>query len=61
MTRNHGEASIFWRLRVQTIETLHVHDIHLGETLMPYATLEPRKAALPSNGSTRQYQLIRKE
>ena len=31
----------------QTIETLHVHDIHLGETLMPYATLEPRKAALP--------------
>ena len=30
-----------------TIETLHVHDVHLGETLIPYATLESRKAALP--------------
>ena len=31
----------------QTIETLHVHDVHVGETLVPYATLEPRKAVLP--------------
>ena len=31
----------------QTIETIHVHDIHLGETVIPYTTLEPLKAALP--------------
>ena len=31
----------------QTIETAHVHDVHLGETLVPYATLEPLTAALP--------------
>ena len=32
----------------QTIETAHVFDVHLGETLVPYATLEPLKAVLPS-------------
>ena len=31
----------------QTIETGHIYDIHLGETLVPYATLEPLKAVLP--------------
>ena len=31
----------------QTIEAAHVFDIHLGETLVPYATLEPLKAVLP--------------
>ena len=31
----------------QTIETAHVFDVHLGETLVPYATLEPLKAVLP--------------
>ena len=31
----------------QTIETQHVYDIHLGETLVPYATLDPLKAVLP--------------
>ena len=31
----------------QTIETAHVFDVHLGETLVPYATLEPLKAILP--------------
>ena len=31
----------------QTIETAHVYDVHLGETLVPYATLEPLKAVLP--------------
>jgi SAM-dependent methyltransferase len=31
----------------QTIENAHVYDVHLGETLVPYATLEPLKAALP--------------
>ena len=31
----------------QTIETAHVYDVHLGETLVPYGTLEPRKAVLP--------------
>ena len=31
----------------QTIETQHVYDVHLGETLVPYATLSPLTAALP--------------
>ena len=31
----------------QTIESAHVYDVHLGETLVPYATLEPLKAVLP--------------
>ena len=29
------------------IETQHVFNVHLGETLVPYATLEPLKAVLP--------------
>ena len=31
----------------QTIDAQHVFDIHLGETLVPYATLPPLKAVLP--------------
>ena len=31
----------------QTVETQHVHEIHLGETLAPYTTLNPLKAVLP--------------
>ena len=31
----------------QTIETAHLYDVHLGETVVPYATLPPLKAALP--------------
>ena len=31
----------------QTIETVHIFDIHLGETFVPYATLNPLKAVLP--------------
>ena len=31
----------------QTIESQHVHGVHLGETLCPYTTLEPMKAVLP--------------
>ena len=31
----------------QTIEETHVFDVHLGETVVPYATLEPLKALLP--------------
>ena len=34
-------------LTEQTIESAHVHDVHLGETVVPYATLEPLKAVLP--------------
>ena len=33
----------------QTIESQHVFDVHLGETLVPYATLAPLKAVLPFN------------
>ena len=31
----------------QTIESRHIFDVHLGETVVPYATLEPLKAILP--------------
>ena len=31
----------------QTVENAHVFDVHLGETLVPYATLDPLKAILP--------------
>ena len=31
----------------QTIESRHVYDVHLGETVVPYATLEPLEAILP--------------
>ena len=31
----------------QAIETSHVFDVHLGETVVPYATLDPLKAVLP--------------
>ena len=31
----------------QTIESRHLYDVHLGETVVPYATLEPLKALLP--------------
>ena len=31
----------------QTIESGHVHDVYLGETLVPYANLDPLKAILP--------------
>ena len=31
----------------QAIEAQHVHEIHLGETVVPYATLDPLKAVLP--------------
>ena len=31
----------------QTIESRHIYDVHLGETVVPYATLQPLKALLP--------------
>ena len=31
----------------QTVEGIHLFDVHLGETVVPYATLEPLKAVLP--------------
>ena len=31
----------------QTIETSHLYDVHLGETVVPYAALTPLKAVLP--------------
>ena len=31
----------------QTIESQHVFNVHLGETVVPYATLTPLKAVLP--------------
>ena len=31
----------------QTIEKRHVYDVYLGETVVPYATLDPLRAVLP--------------
>ena len=31
----------------QTVEAIHIHNIHHGETLVPFATLDPLKAVLP--------------
>ena len=31
----------------ETIEKAHIYDVQLGETVVPYATLEPLKAVLP--------------
>ena len=31
----------------QTVEAAHLFEVHLGETLIPYATLDPLKALLP--------------
>ncbi len=31
----------------QTVEAAHVFDVHLGETVVPYATLDPLRAVLP--------------
>ena len=31
----------------QTVETQHLFDVYLGETVVPYATLDPLKAILP--------------
>ena len=31
----------------QTVENRHLFDVHLGETIAPYVTLEPLKALLP--------------
>ena len=31
----------------QTIESAHIYDVHLGETVVPYATLAPLKVVLP--------------
>ena len=31
----------------QTVEAAHVFDVHLGETVVPYATLHPLRAILP--------------
>ena len=35
----------------QTIESQHVYEVHLGETLAPYITLSPLKAVLPVRSS----------
>ena len=38
----------------QTIESAHVFDVHLGETVVPYATLDPLRAALPLRHGERE-------
>ena len=38
----------------QTVELQHVYDVHLGATLVPYATLSPLKAVLPMRVSDSQ-------
>ena len=39
----------------QTIENAHLFNVHLGETVVPYATLEPLKALLPLKRGNYQF------
>ena len=39
----------------QTIENVHLFDVHLGETVVPYAMLEPLKALLPLKRGNYQF------
>ena len=34
-------------IQEQTIERRHIYDVHLGETIVPYAAMEPLKVLLP--------------
>ena len=51
--RRGGQDKVPWKdldltaITGQTVESAHLFDVHLGETLVPYATLEPLKALLP--------------
>ena len=47
MIESRGKHIDLSEIMGQTIEEAHVFDVHLGETLVPYATLEPLKAVLP--------------
>ncbi len=58
--RRGGQDKEPWRnldltaLTGQTIEAQHVFDVYLGETLAPYATLDPLKAVLPLKPRNRE-------
>ena len=41
-------------LQRNTLEEEHIFDVHLGETVVPYATLNPHKAALPVKRGARE-------
>ena len=41
----------------QTIETEHIFNVHLGETVVPYATLDPLKTVLPLKRGDRELPL----
>ena len=45
--RSRGVASNLRHSPSQTIENAHLFDVHLGETVVPYAMLQPLKALLP--------------
>ena len=38
----------------RTIEKRHLYDVHLGETVVPYAMLDPLKALLPDAAQSRR-------
>ena len=56
--RRGGQDKAPWKdldltaLTGQTIERGHLYDVHLGETVAPYVTLEPLKAILPMKQGT---------
>ena len=47
MTKSPWKTLDLTAITGQTIEKAHVFDVHLGETVVPYATLTPLKALLP--------------
>ena len=47
MTREPWRTLDLTRITGQTVEITHVFNVHLGETIVPYAVLDPLKAILP--------------
>ena len=51
--RRGSQDKVPWRnldlmsITQQTVESSHIYDVYLGETVVPYTTLEPLKAILP--------------
>ena len=41
----------------QTVEAVHVFDVHLGETIVPYATLDPLRPLCHCDGTSSEFHL----
>ena len=61
ITRRGGKDKAPWKdldltaITGQTVESCHLFDVHLGETIVPYVTLKPLKALLPLKQGEHSY------